>query len=262
MHGRTGFCPGLILISHFSQPPNSRPMNPARLLFFLVNVLFSFSMKGYFVRRSFNILLSSFFQIISISLVSGALIAYSTFILSAGNPFGVSLQNFLPFLYSRLVVEEMCPLVAFITVLGQCCIGTGMDLHECARKGEMEILYIYKVNPVAFYLSPFLFSAILLAAIACSGFIIASFAVIFWMVYLSEPGYFVVNAEKYLGMIQPGTISLIFVKSILFSLIASLTASFYAMGSYTKTGKYNVSMVIVASILFSITVDFAFQLLI
>ncbi len=194
------------------------------------------------------------------AIASGALIAYLSFVLSARNPFGISIQNFLPFLYSRLIIEEICPFVAFIAVLGQTCITTGMELHNCARRGELEILQIYRVNPVGIYLSPFIVSSMLLGALACGGFIIASFAVIFWMVYLSGPGYFSINVERYWDIVQAESISLVFFKTILFLLFSSLTASFYAVDSYTKTEKFKVSNVIAISMLSSVAMDFLFLL--
>jgi hypothetical protein len=150
--------------------------------------------------------------------------------------------------------------VAFIAVLGQTCITTGMELHNCARRGELEILQVYRVNPVGIYLSPFIVSSMLLGALACGGFIIASLAVIFWMVYLSEPGYFSINIERYWDIVQAGSLSLVFFKTILFLLLSSLTASFYAVDSYTKTEKFKVSNVIAISVLLSVVTDFLFLL--
>jgi hypothetical protein len=151
--------------------------------------------------------------------------------------------------------------VAFIAVLGQTCITTGMELHNCARRGELEILQIYRVNPVGIYLSPFIVSSMLLGALACGGFIIASLLVIFWMVYLSVPGYFSINVERYWDIVQLESISLVFFKTILFLLLSSLTASFYAVNSYTKTDKFKVSNVIAISILLSVLTDFLFLLI-
>ena len=183
-----------------------------------------------------------------------------TFILSADNPFGISLQNFLPFLYARFIVEEICPFAAFITVLGQCCISTGIGLFHSAKKGELEILLIYKVNPVGIYIVPFILSTVLLGILACAGFIIASFGVIFWMVYLTEPGYFSINTEKYWSMIRIESTSIIFFKIVFFSMFASLTTSYYAIRSFYKSDKFNVSTVIAVSLLLSVIFDFAIQL--
>lgn len=110
------------------------------------------------------------------------------------------------------------------------------------------------------YLSPFIVSSMLLGALACGGFIIASLAVIFWMVYLSEPGYFSINIERYWDIVQAGSLSLVFFKTILFLLLSSLTASFYAVDSYTKTEKFKVSNVIAISVLLSVVTDFLFLL--
>ncbi len=235
-------------------------MKPGRLFFFLANNFLSFSFERYFFRRCFNIMYASAFRVTVIAVASGALIAYLSFVLSVRNPFGISIQNFLPFLYSRFIIDEICPFVAFIAVLGQTCITTGMELHNCARRGELEILQIYRVNPVGIYFSPFIVSAMLLGALACGGFIIASLAVIFWMVYLSGPGYFSINVESYWGIVQAESISLVFFKTILFLLLSSLTASYYAVDSYTKTEKFKVSNVIAISILLSVATDFLFLL--
>jgi hypothetical protein len=147
-----------------------------------------------------------------------------------------------------------------MAVLGQTCITTGMELHNCARRGELEILQIYRVNPVGIYLSPFIIASMLLGTLACGGFIIASFAVIFWMVYLSGPGYFSINVERYWNIVQAESISLVFFKTISFLLLSSLTASYYAVDSYTKTEKFKVSNVIAISMLLSIATDFLFLL--
>ncbi|MHC4269251.1 MAG: ABC transporter permease [Planctomycetota bacterium] len=203
---------------------------------------------------------ASVFRVTVLAIALGALIAYLSFVLSASNPFGISIQNFLPFLYSRLIIEEICPFVAFMAVLGQTCITTGMELHNCARRGELEILQIYRVNPVGIYLSPFIVASMLLGTLACGGFIIASFAVIFWMVYLSGPGYFSINVERYWNIVQAESISLVFFKTISFLLLSSLTASYYAVDSYTKTEKFKVSNVIAISMLLSIATDFLFLL--
>lgn len=233
-------------------------MKLGRLFFFLANNFLSFSFKRYFFRRCFKITYDSVFRVTLITIALGALIAYLSFVLSARNPFGISIQNFLPFLYSRLIIEEFCPFVAFIAVLGQTCITTGMELHNCSRRGELEILQVYRVNPVGIYLSPFIISSMALGALACGGFIIASFAVIFWMVYLSGPGYFSINVESYWDIVQAESISLVFLKTILFLLFSSLIASFYAVDSYAKTEKFKVSNVIAVSMLLSVATDFLF----
>ncbi len=235
-------------------------MKPCRLFFFLANNFLSFSFKRYFFRRCLIITYASVFRVTIIAFALGALIAYLSFVLSARNPFGISIQNFLPFLYSRFIIEEFCPFVAFIAVLGQTCITTGMELHNCAKRGELEILQIYKVNPVGIYLSPFIVSSMLLGVLACGCFIIASFAVIFWMVYLSGSGYFSINVEKYWDIVQAESMSLVFLKTILFLLFSSLTASYYAVDSHTRTEKYKVSNVIAISMLLSVVTDFLFLL--
>ena len=235
-------------------------MKPSRLFLFLVNNVLSFSLKRYFFRRCLRILQTSFLQIVIIAIVSGSLIAYLSFVLSARNPFGISIQRFLPFLFSSLIIEEICPFIAFFTVLGQCCISTGMELHSCSRRGELEILYVYKINPVGIYLSPFIISSMLLGVLGCGCFIIASFTVIFWMVYVNEPGYFSVNAGKYLGILQIKPMALVFLKTILFAMFSSLTAAYYATSNFTKMEKFKVSNVIAISTLLSRATDFLFYL--
>lgn len=235
-------------------------MKPARLFFFLANNILSFSFQSYFARRCFNIVSASVFPIIIISIASGALIAYLSFILSARNPFGISIQRFLPFLFSSLIIEEICPSVAFFTVLGQCCISTGMELHSCSRRGELEILYIYKRDPVGIYLSPFIVASILLGTTACGCFIISSMSVISWMVYINEPGYFYINVGKYFSILQMNSITHVFVKTILFSMFSSVTAVYYAVTDYTKTEKFKVANVIAISTLLSRASDFLFYL--
>jgi len=228
---------------------------------FFINTFLAFSFRHKFWDTYLSLLYMSLWRTTVIAFVIGAGMSFIVFHYSVNNPFGISLNQFLPYLFQNLLQAEFCSLLSLLIVTGDHYVKHAFIMYEASRDGEIDTLYVYKVNPLSIYVTPFLLSSVTLGVITGIVYILSSFLGILFFISTTEVGFYLINIEKYFSLIDFDILWFVFIKTTIFTYVGALVTSYYALISYERAKTFLIARMVFMVLITALAADVLFSLL-